>query len=160
MAGIRLALVAMTRRDPAARRSTVRLRAEGEAAQEARRLLGEVPELSRFPDVCFTAQLLTAELVSNVVRHAGLQPEESFRLDVDCGDDRVAVSVLDGGLGYDPLAVLGDHAAVRAGHRGVALVNALADRWGYRRGPGEIEVWFEIDLVPGRRPWRGREPVP
>jgi anti-sigma regulatory factor (Ser/Thr protein kinase) len=150
----------LTLRDHEDPRSTVLLTVGGDPTQEARRTIGEVAELRSLPDVRFTAQLLTGELVSNVVRHAGLSSEERFQLDTVCDEHMLRVAVVDGGLGYDPLAVLGDHAALSAGHRGIALIDVLADRWGYRRGPGELEVWFEIDLVPGRRPWIGRERIP
>ena len=61
------------------------------------------------------------------------------------------------GLGVDPLALLRIHSANNAHHRGI-FIHALADRWGFRRDNG-CHMWFEIDLVPGRRSWRGREKI-
>jgi hypothetical protein len=70
------------------------------------------------------------------------------------------VEVADGGPGFDPPPMLRRHALGELSHRGLSLLNALADRWGFRRGPAGCAVWFELDLVPGRRAWMGREPVP
>jgi hypothetical protein len=65
--------------------------------------------------------------------------------------------VSDSGPGFFPLPYAQSRAAERVGH-GLHLVNVLADRWGFRRGERSCCVWFELDLVPGRRAWRGREP--
>ena len=149
----------MTLQSPEQQRVSVCLQVLPTASHDARRSIGAIEQLSRSPDLCFVAQLLAAELVGNVVRHSGLSSGRSFRLEAEWDRRAVRVEVVDGGDGYDPLAVLADHRTAERGHRGVALVDALADRWGYRRRGGECRVWFELVLIPGRRPWQGREPV-
>ncbi|HXF97860.1 MAG TPA: ATP-binding protein [Gaiellaceae bacterium] len=133
------------------------LSASPSAAREARRIVAALPQLVD-PDLAFTAQLLTSELVANSVRHAGLAPGDSIALAVRSDGERIRVEVEDGGPCFDPLAFLVRHRRSDEGHHGLVLVDALADRWGFRRGE-RCCVWFEIDLVPGRRPWRGREPL-
>ena len=134
--------------------------ASGTAASAARRIIDERAELGPFPDLRFAARLLVSELVSNAVRHAGLTPQDELALSVECTDESFWVEVRDSGPGFDPLVPIAEHERLRRRHRGLFLVNALADRWGFRRSTNECRVWFELDLVPGRRPWRGREPVP
>jgi anti-sigma regulatory factor (Ser/Thr protein kinase) len=129
------------------------------APRAARRALVGVRELARDGELLFISQLLTGELVSNVLRHSNLRPGEEFLLAIECDEHALTVEVTDAGVGFNALMLLREYALADAHHRGLALINALADRWGFRSGPGCC-VWFELDLVPGRRPWRGREPIP
>ncbi len=129
------------------------------ASRTARGTLAGVRELARDGELLFIAQLLTAELVSNVLRHSNLKPGEEFLLGIECDEHTLTVEVTDAGVGFNALLLLREYALSGAHHRGLALIDALADRWGFRSGPG-CRVWFELDLVPGRRPWRGREPIP
>ncbi len=101
-------------------------------------------------------QLLASELVANALRHG---PGGPVDLDLDAGRDSIRVEVADNGAGFDPLGHLRRHVESEGRHHGLALLNALADRWGFRIGPDGFRMWFELDLVSGRRPWRGREPV-
>lgn len=137
----------------------MRLSASLSAPRTARQALVAVAELAARDDLLFIAQLLTGELVSNVLRHSNLGPGSEFLLRIDCDEHTLAVEVTDTGVGFNPLLLLREHALSDAHHRGLALINALADRWGFLAGTG-FHVWFELDLVPGRRPWRGREPIP
>lgn len=130
------------------------------APRLARDAVAECEALAPYPDLSFTAQLLSSELIANAVRHARQEPGERVSLLVECDDEVLRVEVRDGGPGVDPLALLVEHAQEDERHRGLFLVHALADRWGFRRAEGSYLVWFELDLLPGRRPWRGREPVP
>jgi anti-sigma regulatory factor (Ser/Thr protein kinase) len=136
-----------------------RLPASSDAPRAARQLIGAAPALASYPDLRFAAQLLTSELVANSVRHAGLSADQELTLTVDCDDETVHVQVIDTAGGFDALGLLAAYHRQRERHRGIFLVDALADRWGFRRGEGSL-VWFEIDLVPGRRPWRGRQRIP
>ncbi len=129
------------------------------APRTARQTLAGVRELARDGELLFIGQLLTAELVSNVLRHSNLEPGEEFLLGIECDEHTLTVEVTDAGAGFNGLQLLREYALADAHHRGLALINALADRWGFRSGRG-CRVWFELDLVPGRRPWRGREPIP
>ena len=130
-----------------------------EAPKDARRLVATISELEEYSDLLFTAQLLASELASNSVRHGGLRADESFSLFAHCDAGTLRVEVVDGGPGFDALHLLARHGRRNERFHGIFLVNALADRWGFRSEIGSCSVWFEIDLIPGRRPWRGREIV-
>lgn len=107
------------------------------------------------------ACLLVTELVSNMVRHAPSEAELVVRrhgpvLRVGVADDDPAPPVR---LYPAPLAT---------GGRGLALVDTLADRWGYEVADDATgkTVWFELCWPEGRRDrgrrlsWqRGVEPV-
>lgn len=126
------------------------------ASREARRLLEVFPDLSPYPDLLFTAQLLTHELVTNSARHGNLAPTQSVHLTVEGNTETLAVEVAHHGRGFDALAVLADHYRREELYHGLFLLDALADRWGFARD-GSCSLSFQLDLVPGRRSWRGRE---
>jgi anti-sigma regulatory factor (Ser/Thr protein kinase) len=134
----------------------IRLAATHEATRRAREKIESLPELSTHLDLQFVAALLTTELVTNSLRHAQLDDGEEITVHATCSADTVHVQVSDRGPGFNPLKVLRSRTGDPP-HHGCNLINTLADRWGFRRSHLFCCVWFEIDLVPGRRPWRGRE---
>lgn len=90
------------------------------------------------------AELLTSELVSNAVRHAGLSLEDAIQLRVRWSPPRLRVEVVDGGV-TDRGQVAG---SIRprpgaASGWGLFLVDRLAVRWG--RAPGRS--WFELQVA-------------
>jgi anti-sigma regulatory factor (Ser/Thr protein kinase) len=112
-----------------------------EAATMARTAIEDM--LTSVPrSVLFDAQLLTSELVSNAVRHAGLGPEDAVGLTIALTPDRLHVGVLDDGPGFEAAA----HRPDSVGGWGLLLVETVSDRWGVIRGRRTNEVWFEIDL--------------
>lgn len=127
-----------------------------EASRQARRFLEAVPDLEPYPDLLFTTQLLAHELVTNSVRHGDLEAAHPVRLTVECENETMHVEVAHGGRGFDALAVLAEHHRRGELYHGLFLLDTLADRWGFRRDGG-CRLSFELDLVPGRRQWRGRE---
>jgi serine/threonine-protein kinase RsbW len=137
---------------------TVNLPPTFTATQAARREIQSLLELDAHEDLQFVATLLTSELVSNSLRHAGLATDQEISLFIDCSGEALFVEVSDCGPGFNPLEQL----RLRAGEpirHGCMLVNLLADRWGFRRGDRLCCVWFELDLVSGRRSWHGRQPL-
>ncbi|MBK6015809.1 ATP-binding protein [Streptomyces sp. MBT53] len=115
-------------------------RTEGTAAI-ARRLARAACATWALPDdVTETAALVVSELASNAVRHAW---GPSVRVIVDRPrDDRVYVAVVDRSPHCTP--ELGTPGEGDVSGRGLVLVDALSDQWGY-------------DLVgPHRRPWGKR----
>ena len=90
-----------------------------------------------------TLRLLVSELVTNSVRHAGLESSQWIDLRVEPTPEAVRVSVTDPGRGFDRPS------APRAGDAsgwGLYLVEQMADRWGVSQD-GVTSVWFEIDRV-------------
>ncbi|HMG25906.1 MAG TPA: ATP-binding protein [Acidimicrobiia bacterium] len=85
--------------------------------------------------------LLTSELVTNAYRHARTETRVSVRFD----GASVRIEVRDVGGGEPELRPLDRD---RVDGRGLRIVDALADQWGYDSGPDGTAVWF--DLV--RRP--------
>jgi len=81
--------------------------------------------------------LLTSELVTNAYRHAGSETRVSVRVE----DDVARVEVRDVGPGEPQLR---PHDAERVDGRGLQIVDALADRWGYRSSDAGTSVWFEL----------------
>ena len=114
------------------------------AAQQARAALDDAippPALEGRPD---HPRLAVTELVSNAVRHAGLEAEEGLiRLLIEADGDHVRVEV------EQPTSASGVHFAERPGSGehpggfGLRLVEASADEWGYEPGPPG-RVWFEF----------------
>lgn len=87
-------------------------------------------------------ELLASELLANAVLHGAA--DESIRIDMACTDTLVRVSVTDN-LPQRPV-VLHPEPIAPAG-RGMAIIEAMSNRWGVDAGPGGGKtVWFEIDL--------------
>lgn len=90
------------------------------------------------PDVLDTVELLTSEVVTNALLHAGAAPVVALTRP----GGRIRVSVEDSSTHWPvrrnvaPTAIAG---------RGVALVDALASSWGVELLPGAGKrVWFEV----------------
>jgi anti-sigma regulatory factor (Ser/Thr protein kinase) len=122
-------------------RYEVDLARDPDSAAEARRALGEVSDhLS--PRRLEDARLLVSELVTNAIRHAGLEDDDVIRLVVVTGDRVLRIEVCDPGQGFEVDARQPDTA--RPSGWGLHLVRELSDRWGVERNE-ETRVWFELD---------------
>jgi anti-sigma regulatory factor (Ser/Thr protein kinase) len=92
------------------------------------------------------AALMTTELVTNVVEHAGTP----CTLTIELEPQVVRVDVRDAS---PSLPVVGAMCAPDAeGGRGLALVAALSHRWGCEQVVGGKSVWFETLTTPARGP--------
>ena len=90
---------------------------------------------ARFAD---DAALLTSELVSNSVVHAGMEPTELIALDLDMDLARLRVTV------WDADAPFASSPTRDIGGWGLVLVERISARWGvHRNAPNS--VWFELD---------------
>ena len=124
---------------------SVELPVEAEAAAIARQVVADalvevpVPE-DRVEDL----RLLTSEIVTNAVRHAGLAREDTIGVAVEVSERRVRVEVADDGPGFDP-SDLPDSSPEGVGGWGLQLVTQLSDRWGVIRNEPN-HVWFEVSL--------------
>jgi anti-sigma regulatory factor (Ser/Thr protein kinase) len=81
--------------------------------------------------------LLTSELVTNAYRHARTETRVSARSE----RGRIRIEVRDVGGGEPELRPLDTD---RVDGRGLQIVDALADRWGYESNADGTAVWFEL----------------
>lgn len=125
---------------------SVQIPVELEAVGMARDVISRILRDSVIPpELIDDAQLLTSEIVTNVVRHARLDSTDSLGLSVDVSPDRLRVEVADGGPGFDQASLVEPSADAMAGW-GLFLVGRLADRWGVARDDPNV-VWFELNLA-------------
>ncbi|MBD0844269.1 ATP-binding protein [Streptomyces sp. TRM68416] len=113
-----------------------------DTALKARRLARKALCAWDMDDAWDGAALLLTELVANAVRHAS---GERVRIIINRRDkDRVYVAVVD----RDPrhLPELREAGAEEPGGRGLALVEEMADRWGYDLMGSGLRPW-------GKRVW-------
>ncbi len=134
------------RTEPVSQRATpgrqpprdISLAADPASPARARSFVGDVLAQWRLLGLLDTAELLTSELVTNAVRHAGTAVQLSVsRVAVD----RVRVAVTDQAADR-PLQVHRPTVADDGG-RGLFLVAEIADDWGCDAGAGKT-VWFEL----------------
>lgn len=114
-----------------------------QSARAARRFVGD-SLADRLPaSAVEVAVLLTSELVSNAVMHAGPHPPgEQLGVRVRRSSRRVRIEVSDHGGGVPSVA---EATADGHGGRGLMLVAALSSAWGVEPdGSGKV-VWFELD---------------
>jgi anti-sigma regulatory factor (Ser/Thr protein kinase) len=122
-------------------RYEIDLARDPDSAAEARRALGEVSDhlsARRLED----ARLLVSELVTNAIRHAGLDADDVIKLVVVSGDRALRIEVCDPGRGFKVSEPVPDPA--RPSGWGLYLVRELSDRWGVERSE-HTRVWFELD---------------
>ena len=109
------------------------------------------------------AVLLTSELVTNAVLHAGTPVQVTCRLLGDGPDRSLEIAVLD----RCPAQLRPDQphtaseAAERTNGRGLQLPSELASAWGVTYAREAKAVWFRMDLAgPGRVGQAGQAAVP
>jgi anti-sigma regulatory factor (Ser/Thr protein kinase) len=112
-----------------------------EASIEARRFVRETAAGDVQPQVLDDALLLTSELVTNAVRHAGHAIEDPIEVEVSVDDEALRVTVRDKGPGFDPAR---PREQGEEGGLGYHLVKAISSRWGVERTAVGTHVWFEI----------------
>ena len=119
-------------------RYEVDLARDPDSAAEARRAVGELSD-QLSPRRLEDARLLVSELVTNAIRHAGL---DVIKLVVVTEDRVLRIEVCDPGPGFELAEPEPDPA--RPSGWGLYLVRELSDRWGVERNE-ETRVWFELD---------------
>ncbi|GAA1944853.1 SpoIIE family protein phosphatase [Streptomyces durmitorensis] len=117
----------------------------GRSVATARSFVRDTLQGWGFTDIVDDAVVLTSELVTNAVVHAGTAA------DVLClrTEDAVRIEVSDH---YPEREIPLQQSAVnmgnpdREGGRGLQLCAALATRWGVEYTPTQKQVWFQLDL--------------
>ena len=106
--------------------------------RHALRAMDQIPD-GMWPDL----ELLLTELVTNVVRHAGLGPKDSMDVRVHVEPGFVRSEVLDPGRGWQVPLSASPFPDGQGGGYGLFLVGKIASRWGIDEGTGTT-VWFEL----------------
>ena len=114
-----------------------------EAPAMARRFLSEFLAEVLPSEMRENAALLTSEVVTNSVRHAGPSAGGGIGMELVLSDDHLRVSVTDDSPGFEP-DLDGTASDQDIGGWGLILVDRIADRWGVTRDQPNV-VWFELD---------------
>jgi anti-sigma regulatory factor (Ser/Thr protein kinase) len=115
-----------------------------EAACTARELLTEMFGDTTPDATMHDLHLLTTELVTNAVLHAGAGESDAIELRVAAGADALRVSVTDPGRAADTPHVE-ELDLETPGGMGLYLVEQLSSRWGVECLGGRAHrVWFEL----------------
>jgi anti-sigma regulatory factor (Ser/Thr protein kinase) len=117
--------------------ASIDLASRVQSARAARLFIKERLNAWGREDLTEAAELLTNELVTNSILHAGtdIVVEASHEPEVV----RIEVSDFEGSAVARRRGALDDERG-----RGLELVDALASSWGVVRSPGRKTVWFEI----------------
>ena len=108
------------------------------AIRRARKTVSDQLWAWGLPELIDDAELITSELVTNAIRHAGGVVE----LRMSALPHRVRISVVDNAP--EALPAVAKDRGLQVGGRGLALVARLAADWGCEADDGEKEVWAEL----------------
>ena len=111
------------------------------AVARARAAVDRLEPLKAYPDARFAVRLLVSELFTNAVKY-GARNGSHVRLSLAIGAARIRGEIADHGRGFPAGAVSMPGGEAESG-RGLAFLDALADRWGLVNN-GETCVWFEL----------------
>lgn len=114
------------------------------AIGQARAFVDRLAALNAHKDARFAVRLLVSELFTNAVKYGSLREGSRIHLSLAATDTHVRVEICDRGHGFPTPETAMPGAEAESG-RGLAFLDALADRWGVV-GDGETCVWFELDL--------------
>lgn len=107
----------------------------------ARRFVVEIATAVGQGDLADVVELLTSEVVTNVVLHAG---GDEMRITVDWSPPTFRVEVFDESPATPRPQRYGVDAATG---RGLALISDLASAWGTTPHEDGKSVWFEVDAA-------------
>lgn len=115
------------------------------SAAAARHFVGEsLADWGTTPETGLVV-LLTSEVVTNAVLHAGRRdPDEELTVVVRSEADMVRVEVTDGQAGILPVRGV---ALDGLSGRGLLLLDALASNWGVTPAGSGKNVWFEVQML-------------
>ncbi|GAA0464028.1 SpoIIE family protein phosphatase [Streptomyces stramineus] len=134
-----------TRRPVITARAAATFEPVGRSVASARAFVRDTLQGWGFPDIIDDAVVLTSELVTNAVVHAGTAADVLCMRTVDGVRVEVADRYPDRELPLQGTARrLGG--VDREGGRGLLLCAALASRWGVEYSSSHKQVWFQLDL--------------
>ncbi|RGD58379.1 PAS domain S-box protein [Kitasatospora xanthocidica] len=137
-------IMAQVRPKGADRIATLRLTGDHAMVAHSRRFTRETLASWGLDALIDWAELLTSELITNALVHAGSPTQLRLYcnrvLTVEVADQESEVPRIRRARSEDE------------GGRGIHLVNELAHRWGSRRTKDGKVVWFELELPPGATP--------
>lgn len=123
-----------------------------QAPAHARKFVRQVLGEWRLSHLTEDAILLTSELVTNAVVHAGTGVELTCRLDVGATPARLEIEVDD----HHPARAIPPAAGLPSGEaasgRGLALAGMLADAWGVTYTQRAKRVWVRMEIGDGYEP--------
>ncbi|WP_433439634.1 SpoIIE family protein phosphatase [Nonomuraea sp. CA-141351] len=119
------------------------------APAHARRFVRQVLGEWRLSHLAEDAVLLTSELVTNAVVHAGTGIELTCRLDADADPAKLEIEVDDHHPARTILAAEPAPESTRTSGRGLALAGMLADAWGVTYTRTAKRVWVRMELADG-----------
>ena len=114
------------------------------AIRQARAVVDRLEALDAQQDARFAVRLLVSELFTNAVKYGSRREGARVRLMVAVSDAYLRVEIGDRGRGFAEQRTTMPDAESESG-RGLAFLDALADRWGIVSDT-ETCVWFEIDI--------------
>ncbi|MGN6089014.1 MAG: ATP-binding protein [Actinomycetales bacterium] len=106
------------------------------AASVARGVVRQLLHAWQLSSAVDAAQLVVSEMVTNAVRHVG--GEASFELTIEAAGDEIRLALADGSSVRPLIRELRDDSL---GGRGIALIEALTERWGVEDHEGGKRVW-------------------
>ena len=113
---------------------------------KARRFVADSLETHHPPGVVLDCSLIASEMATNAYRHADGSP---FRVGVRLVPGRVRITVEDTSITPPSMPHPLEH---DEGGRGVAIIDALSDRWGADSLPSGKVVWAEVLTASSSRP--------
>jgi anti-sigma regulatory factor (Ser/Thr protein kinase) len=116
------------------------------AVAEARTQVRAIVRAWQVPVDAYVAALLASELVTNAVRN---EANPTVMLDVTCSSGRLRVDVHDTSAAMPAPA---DAPADAETGRGLIIVGALADEWGFYATPDGKAVYFTLAFQTGGSP--------
>ena len=117
----------------------IHLAATSTAPRAAREFLREALGTQDLDGLGDLSELLTTELVANVVDHVG--GKANFTLELSVSGTWLRIAVVDGSA-IRPVIQELSHDRPRG--RGIRMVEAIADRWGVEDENGGKRVWFDM----------------
>jgi anti-sigma regulatory factor (Ser/Thr protein kinase) len=121
-------------------RASVDVPATSHGPAAARRLVAALLPVWGFPDLKDDAELIVSELVTNAYLHA--PGGDSFELELVRRTEGVRISLADGASVRPMIA---DLSADHPSGRGMAIIAALASRWGAEDHHGGKRVWVDLE---------------